>query len=69
MGHFYFMLIYLAMSLLVAMMGEDRKFGFWGYFFASLLLSPLLGFLLMIASDPVVETPPSKGGETIAEKA
>jgi hypothetical protein len=46
------LLIYLGFSILVGLMGRDRKFGFWGYFFASLLLSPLLGFLLVICSDP-----------------
>ncbi len=37
-------------SALVAYLGRGRKFGFWGYFFASLLLTPLLGALLVIAS-------------------
>ncbi len=44
-------LIYLGLSLLVAYFGKQRKFGFWGYFFASLILSPLIGFLLVVASD------------------
>ena len=39
-------------SLLVAFLGRNRKFGFWGYFFASLLLTPLLGILFVIASGP-----------------
>ncbi len=43
--------IYLALSVAVAYFGKDRKFGFWGYFFASLLLTPLIGVLLVIASD------------------
>ncbi len=33
--------------------GRDRKMGFWGYFFASLLLTPFIGFLLVIVSDKV----------------
>ena len=40
-------------SLLIALCGMRRKFGFWGYLFISLFLSPLIGFGLMIASDPV----------------
>lgn len=39
-------------SLLVALMGRKRKFGFWGYFFASLLFTPLVGLLFVIASGP-----------------
>jgi hypothetical protein len=44
-------LIVLA-SLIIATLGKYRKMGFWGYFFASLLLTPLIGLLLLFASDP-----------------
>jgi len=43
--------LYFAACFVIAMFGWNRKFGFWGYFFASLLLSPLVGALLVIASD------------------
>lgn len=42
--------LFLAAAILVGLMGRDRKMGFWGYFFASLLLTPLLGLLLVIVS-------------------
>ncbi|MCD7895110.1 MAG: hypothetical protein LUG50_00370 [Planctomycetaceae bacterium] len=42
--------LWIAASALVAYLGRDRRFGFWGYFFASLLLTPALGVLLVIAS-------------------
>jgi len=45
-------LLYAALCVLVALAGRHRKFGFWGYLFASLLLSPLAGTLLVVASDP-----------------
>lgn len=45
------MLLWLFASLLVAFFGMNRKFGFWGYFFGSLLLSPFLGVILVLASD------------------
>jgi amino acid transporter len=35
----------------VAFFGRDRKWGFWGYFFASLLMSPIVGLLFVLASD------------------
>lgn len=44
-------LLYVVLSLAVAIYGANRKFGFWGYFFGSLLLSPALGFILVLASD------------------
>jgi hypothetical protein len=42
---------YLLACLVVALLGMNRKLGFWGYFFASLLLSPLVGIILVLASD------------------
>ena len=47
--------LYFAFSYLLARIGANRKFGFWGYLFASLLLSPAIGCLLVIASDPIVQ--------------
>ena len=42
---------YLGLCALVGYLGRDRKFGFWGYLAASLLLDPIIGFLLVLASD------------------
>lgn len=41
---------YLVLCLIVAYCGRYRRFGFWGYFFASLILTPLIGALLVIGS-------------------
>jgi len=43
--------LYALASLGVAFWGMNRRFGFWGYFFGSLLLTPLVGILLVCASD------------------
>jgi len=43
---------YVLASLIIALLGTHRRFGFWGYFFASLLLTPIIGLLLMLASTP-----------------
>lgn len=43
-------LIFVA-SVIVGLMGRNRKMGFWGYFFGSLLLTPIIGLLLVLASD------------------
>ena len=42
----------LVVSWLVGILGSRRKMGFWGYFFGSILLTPVIGLLLVLASDP-----------------
>lgn len=42
--------ICVIISFFIAYLGRNRKMGFWGYFFASLLLTPFIGILLVIAS-------------------
>jgi len=46
-------LITVAAAFVVAFLGRARKFGFWGYFFASMLMTPLVGLVLILASDPL----------------
>lgn len=43
---------YFCAALLIGFLGINRKMGFWGYFFSSLLLTPVMGVLLLLASDP-----------------
>lgn len=43
---------YVAISILIGIAGRRRKLGGWGYMFASLLLTPAIGMLLLMASDP-----------------
>ena len=43
--------IILGMSLLSGRLGINSRLGFWGNFFASILLTPLVGLLLVIASS------------------
>jgi hypothetical protein len=38
-------------SLVVGWFGRNRKFGFWGYFFCSLALTPVVGLIILLASD------------------
>lgn len=44
-------LLYGLGVLLVAFMGRHRKWGFWGYFWASIVMSPVLGLLFVLAGD------------------
>jgi len=45
-------LMYCGFSLLMAFIGRKKRFGFWGYLFSSLLFTPIIGFFLVLASDP-----------------
>jgi hypothetical protein len=46
-------LVNFGMCYFIGVLGRNRKLGFWGHFFASLLLTPLIGMLLIVATDPV----------------
>lgn len=52
-------LLNLFVSCIIAYCGRKRKLGFWGYLFASLLLTPLLGVLLVIVSGPALPPTPT----------
>jgi hypothetical protein len=43
--------VYVGLCFIVALIGSRRKFGFWGYFFCSLALSPCVGALILLGSD------------------
>jgi len=60
----YVFMIYIALVICIAWLGRDRKFGYWGYLFASLLLTPVIGLLLYLATDgPFRRSEPSKGDD------
>jgi len=44
-------IVWIVVALLVGKAGASRKFGFAGAFYASLLLSPILAMLFVLASD------------------
>lgn len=44
-------LVLLVLSAIVGYVGKDRKFGFWGYFFFSVLFTPIIGLIITFASD------------------
>jgi fructose-specific phosphotransferase system IIC component len=46
-------IVWIVCSLLIAVAGQKFRFGFWGYLFASLLLTPIIGLLLLAAAIPV----------------
>lgn len=44
---------WLVLAIIIGFFGRNRRFRFWGYFFASVLLTPIIGLLLLIAAIPV----------------
>ena len=44
-------IVYVGLCFLIAWIGANRKFGFWGYFFCSLFLTPFIGAIVLLASD------------------
>lgn len=50
-------LLYLLLCVIAAFLGKDSRLGFWGIFLVSLLLTPVLAFLLVLLfgrRDPAV---------------
>ena len=45
-------LYYSLMCAVVGLMGLHRKLGFWGYFLCSIMLTPMIGLILVLVSDP-----------------
>ena len=45
-----FFLVYVGLCFFVAVIGKARPLRFWGYFFSSLLFTPLVGLLLLMAA-------------------
>lgn len=43
----------LFLSLIIGYFGRRRKIGFWGMAFGSMLLTPLIGFIILLVTDDV----------------
>nr|VFJ60878.1 MAG: hypothetical protein BECKFW1821B_GA0114236_10615 [Candidatus Kentron sp. FW] len=41
---------YLVLCPIVALMGRNRRLGFWGFLFFSILFSPIMGLFVVIVS-------------------
>lgn len=50
MNWYYLTVLYVVMSLIVSVIGKGRKIGMFKAMMASLLLTPLLGFIIAINS-------------------
>lgn len=45
-----FYVLYGICCFIIGIIGSDRPLGFWGHFFGSILLTPLIGILLLAAA-------------------
>lgn len=50
-------ILYIFLSVLIAFLGRRRKWGFWGFLWSSILLTPFVGFLCFLASERRIEPP------------
>jgi hypothetical protein len=53
-----FAFLYLVFCILVAFLGASRPLRFWGHFICSLLFTPFIGVLLLVAAGDNRATPP-----------
>ena len=42
--------LYILLAILIAILGRNKTMGFWGYLFGSLVLTPVVGFILVMVS-------------------
>jgi hypothetical protein len=43
-------------AIVIGFFGRNFRFGFWGYFFASILFTPIIGLLMLLAARPPKQT-------------
>ena len=53
----------IGLALLIGFIGRDRRFGFWGNFLISLILTPLVGVITILAQDTFTSEPESDDSE------
>jgi hypothetical protein len=50
-GLFFIIIIWIGAAFAVATLGERKQVGYWGVFWASLLLSPVIGLIIALVSS------------------
>lgn len=46
-----YLILIVVFSWFLGMIGRDYKYGFWGNFFISLIFTPIVGLLVLLAQD------------------
>ena len=44
-------ILYVLACWLIALLGRSGKFGFWGTFWTSVILTPIIGVVILLAQD------------------
>jgi len=44
--------LYLALCFVAAIAGRNRRIGFWGFFFCSILFTPVISLLFLYFATP-----------------
>ena len=52
---------YLALSLVAGIAGRNRRIGFWGFFFCSLIFTPIVSLLFLYFATPKKILRPARG--------
>lgn len=47
----YSIIVLILLASLMGYLGKERKFGFWGNFFVSLIFTPIVGVIVLLAQD------------------
>lgn len=49
---FELVLVYLGLCLLAGIVGRDRRIGFWGFLFCSMVFTPVISLLFLYIATP-----------------
>ena len=52
----WFVAAWIAASWIIGVLGRDKRFGLFGNFLVSFLFSPLVGVIVLLASDNQIHT-------------
>ena len=56
-----FLILYVAFCWLLAFVGRNAKFSFWGNFWVSIIFTPIIGILVLLAQDLRPEKDKTRG--------
>jgi hypothetical protein len=44
--------VYLGLCLVAGILGRNRRIGFWGYFFGSIVFTPCIALVFLLLATP-----------------
>jgi hypothetical protein len=55
-------LLYLALCLVAGIVGRNRRIGFWGFLFGSVIFTPIISLMFLYFATPKEAARPGPGG-------